>query len=180
MPCIPGAGGKQRLPKLIGLSKAKDLIFTGRKVSADNALSIGFFDYLASEKDEEAACNHSVNLTIDICNSAPLAVCKDRVKGLGNFKLKGLIVQNETIATTLHSRSHFRAKQQIIIFGGMRIENCVFDSTFLNPFTWSPHKKQAEFAVVQTELVEKDQFITYIDLRARFRFSSRGLPGAGS
>lgn len=43
---IPGAGGTQRLTRLVGPSKAKDIVFTGRFVKADEALAIGLVDEL--------------------------------------------------------------------------------------------------------------------------------------
>ncbi|MER7025255.1 MULTISPECIES: enoyl-CoA hydratase/isomerase family protein [Streptomyces] len=53
---IPGAGGTQRLSRLVGPSKAKDLIFTGRHVRADEALAIGLVDRVVpAEEVFEAA-----------------------------------------------------------------------------------------------------------------------------
>jgi enoyl-CoA hydratase/carnithine racemase len=52
---IPGAGGTQRLPRLVGPAKAKDLIFTGRHVEAGEALAIGLVDKVVPDDQVYAA-----------------------------------------------------------------------------------------------------------------------------
>ena len=48
---IPGAGGTQRLPRLIGVAKAKDLVYSGRFVNATEALAIGLADRVVPDAD---------------------------------------------------------------------------------------------------------------------------------
>lgn len=45
---IPGAGGTQRLPRLIGIGKAKELIFTGASIRAEEAHQIGLIEHVSS------------------------------------------------------------------------------------------------------------------------------------
>ncbi|WP_104523234.1 enoyl-CoA hydratase/isomerase family protein [Blastococcus atacamensis] len=48
---IPGAGGTQRLTRLVGPAKAKDLVFTGRHVGAEEALEIGLADAVVPDAE---------------------------------------------------------------------------------------------------------------------------------
>ncbi|GAC1609818.1 MAG: enoyl-CoA hydratase-related protein [Mycobacteriales bacterium] len=55
---IPGAGGTQRLTRLVGPAKAKDLCFTGRFVGADEALAIGLADVVVPTDQVYAKAVH--------------------------------------------------------------------------------------------------------------------------
>ena len=48
---IPGAGGTQRLPRLVGPAKAKDMIFSGRHVDGQEALAIGLADKVVPDAE---------------------------------------------------------------------------------------------------------------------------------
>ena len=57
---IPGAGGSQRLPRLVGLARAKELIFTGRMIDMTEAPSIGLVDAVFTADDVyEEACKQA-------------------------------------------------------------------------------------------------------------------------
>ncbi|MET3293026.1 UNVERIFIED_CONTAM: enoyl-CoA hydratase/carnithine racemase [Brevibacillus sp. OAP136] len=69
---IPGAGGTQRLTRLIGPSKAKELILTARRITADEALAIGFVNGVADSTEQLVQMASS--LADEILANAPLAV----------------------------------------------------------------------------------------------------------
>lgn len=64
---IPGGGGTQRLPRLIGAGPAKELILTGRRVAAPEALALGLANHLGTVDD-------AIALAKAICENAPIAV----------------------------------------------------------------------------------------------------------
>lgn len=54
---IPGAGGTQRLPRLVGTSRAKEMIFSGRPVGAERALEIGLVDQVVAPDKVQATAH---------------------------------------------------------------------------------------------------------------------------
>lgn len=68
---IPGFGGTQLLPRMVGINKAKELIFTGKKIEAGEALDIG----LANMKVKNADLMDEVKKAAkEIAKNAPIAV----------------------------------------------------------------------------------------------------------
>lgn len=68
---IPGAGGTQRLPRLVGKSKAKELIFTGRRIPAAEALKIGLVNQVCAPESLMDTCRQMAG---EICETGPVAI----------------------------------------------------------------------------------------------------------
>jgi enoyl-CoA hydratase len=68
---LPGMGGTQRLPRLIGPALAKELIFTGRRIGAEEAKAIGLVNRVVAEGE---ALNSARELAAEISANGPLAV----------------------------------------------------------------------------------------------------------
>ena len=91
---IPGAGGTQRLPRLVGRGMAKELIFTGRRIDARQAHQIGLVNHVYPPGDlmEEARC-----LAREMCQSGPVAVEQAKYainRGLETDMTTGLAIES--------------------------------------------------------------------------------------
>jgi len=67
----PGYGGTQRLARIVGQSKAGELLYTGGKIDATEALRIGLVSYVYQQNE---LMDEAVKLAEEICKSAPVAV----------------------------------------------------------------------------------------------------------
>ncbi|HSL12325.1 MAG TPA: enoyl-CoA hydratase/isomerase family protein [Actinomycetota bacterium] len=68
---IPGAGATQRLPRLVGRARAKDLIYSGRSVRAAEALDMGLVDRVV---DRGTACEVAVEAARGYARTSPEAI----------------------------------------------------------------------------------------------------------
>ncbi|BCS22437.1 putative mitochondrial methylglutaconyl-CoA hydratase (Auh) [Aspergillus puulaauensis] len=99
---IPGAGGTYRLPSIVGVNRARDLILTGRRVTAPEAYFMGLCDRLVEILPEEEkkdggardkVLRESIKLAMDICDGGPIAI-NQALKAVNGFE-KGEVAENE-------------------------------------------------------------------------------------
>ena len=92
---LPGGGGTQRLPRLIPLGRALELLYTGGRIDAQEALRLGLVDHVVPAADLMAKC---VAIAEAILRGAPLAVQKIReavLRGLDLPLAAGLAVEHD-------------------------------------------------------------------------------------
>lgn len=120
---IPGAGGTQRLPRLIGKGKAKELIFTGRRVSAQEALQIGLVNQVCPL---DALMPESLKMAAMICETGPVAI--EQAKYAINYGLEtdlhtGLAMESNAYWVTIPTEDRleglaaFREKRKPVYKG---------------------------------------------------------------
>jgi len=122
---IPGFGGTQRLPRLIGANMAKEMIFTGKHISAAEAKEIGLVNKIFSPEELVVAATETAKL-IASKGKASLSAAKQTVnQGLNTDLQSGLAIERDAFALMLASpdakegTSAFLEKRKAVFTGGL-------------------------------------------------------------
>jgi enoyl-CoA hydratase/carnithine racemase len=92
---LPGGGGTQRLPRLIPLGRALEMLYTGNRIDAREALRLGLVDHVVPMSELRSKCE---SIATEICKSAPLAVQRIKrvaLEGLDRPLTEGLKLERE-------------------------------------------------------------------------------------
>jgi 2-oxoglutaroyl-CoA hydrolase len=101
---IPGSGGTQRLARLIGLGRAKDVIMRGRRVGAEEALALGLVTEIVPVDELDAAVDRLID---ELSRHSPLALAMaKRVLNVAYEGPLGLGLELEGLAYGLLQQSH--------------------------------------------------------------------------
>ena len=110
----PGFSGTQRLPRRVGIGKAKELIFTGAMINADEALNIGLVNKVTEQEDLMAEAEAMAQA---ITKNAPLAVKYSKAaiaRGMEVDIDAGIAIENELFAMCLASRDQKEGMQAFL------------------------------------------------------------------
>jgi len=100
---VPGGGGTQRLPRVVGASRAKELCITGRQVRAEEALRIGLTDEVVAP---DALMDRALSLAAEVAAGALLAqaICKRLIdEGIETSLADGLELEREGFVAVFHT-----------------------------------------------------------------------------
>lgn len=108
---IPGAGGTQRLPRLIGEMKAKELIFTAKKLTAEEALQLGILLKVVPREQLRSACE---GLAAAIMKNGPIAVTQAKyaiTQGMNTDLQTGMAIEGKAYELTIPTQDRLEALQ---------------------------------------------------------------------
>jgi methylglutaconyl-CoA hydratase len=120
---IPGAGGTQRLPRLIGKGRAKELIYTAEKIGAHEAEKIGLVEYVVSA---EILMDKVFAIAQKIARNGPIAIAQAKIainKGLEVDLQTGLVIEQMAYERTIPTKDRleglnaFKEKRQPMFKG---------------------------------------------------------------
>ncbi len=120
---IPGGGGTQRLPRIIGMGKAKEMIFTGKKVDAEEALAIGLVNKICKKEELIDQCMEMADM---IAETGPIAI--EQAKYAMNYGIEtdlntGLAIESNAYRITIPTKDRvegltaFREKRKPVYRG---------------------------------------------------------------
>ncbi|MFP7296278.1 enoyl-CoA hydratase [Neobacillus niacini] len=108
---IPGAGGTQRLPRLVGKGRAKELIFTARRIDANEALEIGLVEYTVPNG---SLLDKSLEIARQIVRNGPIAVAQAKFaidKGYDVDLNTGLAIEQNAYEVTIPTKDRLEGLQ---------------------------------------------------------------------
>lgn len=108
---IPGAGGTQRLPRLIGAGRAKELIFSARRVNAEDALQIGLVEYVVPAA---SLLDKAMEIAGRIARNAPIALAQAKFaidQGLETSLGNGLAIEQNAYEVTISTQDRLEGLQ---------------------------------------------------------------------
>jgi enoyl-CoA hydratase len=106
---IPGAGGTQRLPRLIGTAKAMELVLTARKLTSEEAYQNGILNGVVPREDLLKKCEE---LAQEICQNAPIAVQQAKFavrEGMNVDRYTGMAIESKAYEVTIPTNDRLEA-----------------------------------------------------------------------